>query len=373
MKYFLIAGEASGDLHAGNLMIELKKRDPQAVFRFLGGDKMAAAAGVEPVVHYREMAFMGFIAVVRKIADILHIMQKAEDAIMNFRPDKIILVDYPSFNLKVAKYVKSYLPETEVIYYISPKLWAWKSYRIHAIRRYVDRMFTIFPFETEWYAQRRYHVTYVGNPVVDAVSAFLSDGYDREGVLKRFDADSMPTIALLPGSRCQEINACLPKMAAVAAGFPQYKFVIATAPSVDLSLYTPYLSDNVILNPVSTYALLALSQAAIVNSGTATLETALFDIPQIVVYNVWGGRFALMLKDLVIKTKYISLVNIIAGKCVVKELIAHRFTVKNMSLELRKIVSDKSYRAAILRNYDLIRQKLGADNAAQNCADRILG
>lgn len=370
MKYFLIAGEASGDLHAGNLITELRQQDSQAEFMFLGGDRMAAAAGCAPVVHYRDMAFMGFIAVVRNLRTIVHTMRLAQEAILDFRPDKVILVDYPSFNLKIAKFVKSSLPDTETIYYISPKLWAWKSYRIRAIRQCIDRMFTIFPFETEWYAERRYSVTYVGNPTVDSVSAFQATT-DTEHTLQRIGHGDRPLIALLPGSRRQEIDACLPKMAAVATRFPNYTFVVATAPAADIGWYTPYIAGNVILSPVATYELLTVARAAIVNSGTATLETALFGTPQMVVYNVCGGRLTMLLKKLVIHTRYISLVNIIAGKQVVEELIANLFTVDNMSTELKKIMTDNDYRAEMQQNYDTIRQILGNENAAKNCAKLI--
>ncbi|MBR5189775.1 MAG: lipid-A-disaccharide synthase, partial [Paludibacteraceae bacterium] len=287
MKYFIIAGEASGDLHGSRLIAELKHRDSDAQFCFLGGDKMSEAANCTPVVHYRDMAFMGFVNVLLNINKIYHLRKVAQRELLRFQPDKVILIDYPGFNLRFAKFVKQNMPSVEVIYYIAPKLWAWKEYRIKSIKRYVDRMFTIFPFETEWFGSWGYKVEYVGNPSVDSVSAFMQEEFDET----RFRADnnlgSRPIIALLAGSRRQEIRSCLPIMAQLASLYPDYQFVIAAAPSVEPEFYKSVVGDNAVkILYGATYSLLRVARAAVVNSGTATLETALFRVPQVVVYKV---------------------------------------------------------------------------------------
>lgn len=369
MKYFVVAGEASGDLHGGHLIRELGRLDTGARFRFLGGDNMADAAGCAPAVHFSRMAFMGFAAVIRNISVIRRILHVTRQELLEFRPDKLILIDYPGFNLRLAKWVKLHLPATEVIYYISPKLWAWKSYRLRSIRRYVDRMFTIFPFETGWYARRGYHVEYVGNPTVDSVSGFLA-GHDH-AVSVSVSVSEKPVVALLPGSRRQEIEGCLPRMARLAPLFPEYRFVVAAAPGADTGLYKNLPCDIEVAG-ASTYELLHSAYAAVVNSGTATLETALFGVPQVVVYNVKGGAFVRWLKRIVIKVPYVSLVNIIAGKQVVAELIADQFTVDNMAEELRRISDNGAFRAKMCGNYREIADLLGNPGAARRCAEKIL-
>lgn len=370
MKYFLVAGEASGDLHGGHLVSALRRRDPHATFTFLGGDRMEHAAGTAPLVHFSSMAFMGFVSVLRNLGTIRRITTITQSTLLSLRPDKLILIDYPGFNLRLARWVKHHLPDTEVIYYISPKLWAWKSYRIRSIRRYVDRMFTIFPFETEWYAARGYHVTYVGNPTVDSVSAYLA-AHPTPAPIPHLPADR-PIIALLPGSRRQEISRCLPRMAALAPLFPAYRFVVAAAPGADPDLYRCIAGTDITLVSASTYDLLHLATAAIVNSGTATLETALFHVPQIVVYDVIGGPLARLLKRIVLKIPHVSLVNIIARRPVVTELIADRFTTPAMAHHLHLLLSDDTISAEIRKNYLLIAENLGAPGAAERCAQMIL-
>lgn len=378
MKYFLVAGEASGDLHGGNLIKALREADPSAQFAFLGGDCMASTAGVPPVVHFKQMAFMGFVAVVRNLNKISSNEHAARKAILTFRPDKIILIDYPGFNLRLARWAKENFPSAETLYYISPKLWAWKSYRIRAVRRYVDRMFTIFPFETEWYARRGYQVNYVGNPTVDSVASFraslhIDDTPAAAGIEQPLPrAGHRPVVALLPGSRMQEITRCLPRMAALAPLFPDCRFVVAAAPAIDRNVYNRLVGDRVEVVSHSTYQLLSTATAAVVNSGTATLETALLGVPQLVVYNVIGGVAARALKKMFIKTKHVSLVNIIAGHEVVTELIADRFTVKNMQRELRKILTDDAFLQEIRKNYSKIADELGGPGTAQRCAKLIL-
>ena len=369
MKYFIIAGEASGDLHASNLMAALKRHDADAQFCFLGGDLMAAQGGTL-VRHYRDMAFMGIINVVLNLRKVLRNLADCKHAIAQFRPDVVILVDYPSFNLHIAKYVKKHT-QTPVYYYISPKLWAWKTYRIKAIKRYIDRMYTIFPFETAFYAQFGYRVEYVGNPTVDAVAHFRAttptDHFRTEQAL-----DNRPIVAVLAGSRQQEIDTTLPCVMPLAAHYTDFQFVLAAAPDADLRFYAPYLSDNVKVVKNSTYALLANAFAAIVNSGTATLETALFRVPQVVVYYVWGGRFASLLKKILIKTRFISLVNLVAEKEVVREFVAHDFSTENVGRELHRLLLDTDYRTRIIADYDQLAQRLGDAGAAENAAQKIL-
>ncbi len=369
MKYFIIAGEASGDLHASNLMAALKQKDATAEFCFLGGDLMAAQGGTQ-IRHYRDMAFMGILAVVRHLPKVLGNLRATYDAIANFQPDVVILIDYPSFNLRVAKYVKKHF-QIPVYYYISPKLWAWKTYRIKSIKKYIDKMYTIFPFETEFYAQFDYKVEYVGNPTVDAIANYHAQ---KSSADFRADhrLDARPIVAILAGSRRQEITSTLPRVAPLAVRFPDFQFVIAAAPSADETLYQPYLSDNVKVVKNCTYDLLDTAYAAVVNSGTATLETGLFRVPQVVVYYVFGGRFATFLKKILIKTKFVSLVNLVAEKEIVREFVAHEFTQKNVGEELTKLLTDKEYYATMKSDYAELSERLGDAGAASNAAEKII-
>ena len=378
MKYFLIAGEASGDLHGSRLIAELRCRDPEAQFRFFGGDLMAQSARVEPIVHYRNMAFMGFVNVLLNIDKIFRLQRLAEQNLLDFLPDKVILIDYPGFNLRFAKFVKSNLPSAEIDYYIAPKLWAWKEYRLKSIKRYVDRMFTIFPFETEWFGSRGYGVEYVGNPSVDSVSAFMNENFDEQQFRTDNNLDSRPIVALLAGSRRQEIRSCLPIMVQLVERYPDYQFVIAAAPGIEPEFYQeiitknfPQLSTFNFQLSTSTYSLLRIAHAAVVNSGTATLETALFRVPQVVVYKVFGGRLTMLLKPLLIKTPWVSLVNIIAGREVVTELLAHNYTLSRTDVELRTILADGNRRQQILQSYDQIIRTLGPAGADARCAEKI--
>lgn len=371
MKYFIIAGEASGDLHASCLMRELKKRDASADFAFLGGDLMAKEGG-QQIIHYRDMAFMGIVNVLINLGKIRRNMEKCLHALNEFRPDAVILIDYPSFNLRVAKYVKQHL-KTPVFYYISPKIWAWKTFRIKAIKRYIDGMFTILPFETEFYARYDFPTTYVGNSTKESIDEFLPTKTPLAQFAAQNGLSDKPIVALLAGSRKQEIRGCLPKMLSVSTNFPDYQFVVAGAPGVSEDFYRQVMGGSmpkVIFG--DTYNLVANSYAAIVNSGTATLETALLKTPQVVVYHVFGGVLASVLKKLVIKTRYISLVNLIADKKVVSELVAHQFTRHNMIVELTKILNDKTYRQTILESYAEIDRRLLPLKAAENAAEGII-
>lgn len=370
MKYFLIAGEASGDLHASNLMAALKRRDTEAQFRYFGGDLMARQGGTL-IKHYREMAFMGFIPVLMNLRTILGNMRRCEEEIRAYRPDVVILVDYPGFNLKIAKYVKSKLG-VPVYYYISPKIWAWKQYRIRDIRRYVDRMFCILPFETDFYRKLNYAVDYVGNPSVDSVSAYLAKPEETD-FRKHHGLDNRPILAILAGSRRQEIRDNLPMMLQLAARYPDFQPVIAGAPGIEPEYYRQYLgnSDAHILFG-ETYEILRNSYAALVTSGTATLETALFRVPQVVCYYVAAGRLASYIFRHFFHIRYISLVNLIGGREIVQELFGARFTEQEIDAELRRILLDSDYRQAMLEGYDEIIARLGKPGAADKAAEGIV-
>lgn len=371
MKYYLIAGEASGDLHASNLMAMLKKEDSAAEFRFFGGDQMVAVGGTL-VKHYREMAYMGFIPVLLNLRTILRNMKTCREDIARYKPDVVILIDYPGFNLKIAKYVKTQL-KIPVYYYISPKIWAWKQYRIKDIRRHVDRMFCILPFETGFYKGLNYSVDYVGNPTVDSVAQYkaaktstFSSFVAEEGL------DERPILALLAGSRRQEIKDNLPTMLKVAAAYPEYQAVIAGAPGIDPSYYNGYMSNNkasIIFN--KTYDLLEYSRAALVTSGTATLETSLFRVPQVVCYYTPAGSLVSYVFRHFFHITFISLVNLVAGREIVQELFGKRFSEQSIHDELGKILNDQHYRDTMLAGYDEVISILGKPGASQRAAELI--
>ena len=372
MKYFLIAGEASGDLHASNLMSALKEQDPYAEFRFLGGDLMQVVGGTL-VKHYREMAFMGFIPVLLHLRTILNNMKACQEEIKRYQPDVVILIDYPGFNLKIAKFVKTQL-NIPVYYYISPKIWAWKQYRIKDFRRYVDRMFCILPFEVDFFNKLNYPVDYVGNPSVDSVAFYKEQQAIKPNPFFQEErSDKRPIIALLAGSRRQEIKDNLPTMLDVAETYPTHQPIIAGAPGIEPDYYQQYIGDK----PVKilfgqTYALLQHSDVALVTSGTATLETALFRVPQVVCYYVKAGKIASFIFRHFFHTPYISLVNLIAGREVVQELFGARFSRKQIEEELGRILYDKKYRDQMLQGYDEIIQVLGKPGASQRTASLII-
>lgn len=372
MKYFLIAGEASGDLHASNLMSALKEQDPYAEFRFLGGDLMQAVGGTL-VKHYREMAFMGFIPVLLHLRTILNNMKACQEEIKRYQPDVVILIDYPGFNLKIAKFVKTQL-NIPVYYYISPKIWAWKQYRIKDFRRYVDRMFCILPFEVDFFNKLNYPVDYVGNPSVDSVAFYKEQQAIKPNPFFQEErSDKRPIIALLAGSRRQEIKDNLPTMLDVAETYPTHQPIIAGAPGIEPDYYQQYIGDKPIkILFGQTYALLQHSDVALVTSGTATLETALFRVPQVVCYYVKAGKIASFIFRHFFHTPYISLVNLIAGREVVQELFGARFSRKQIEEELGRILYDKKYRDQMLQGYDEIIQVLGKPGASQRTASLII-
>ncbi|SEF89588.1 lipid-A-disaccharide synthase [Parabacteroides chinchillae] len=371
MKYYLIAGEASGDLHASNLMAALKEQDKEADFRFLGGDLMQAVGGTL-VKHYREMAFMGFIPVLLNLRTILKNMQTCEEDISRYQPDVVILIDYPGFNLKIAKFVKTVL-HLPVYYYISPKIWAWKQYRIKDFRKYVDKMFCILPFETEFYHKLNYTVDYVGNPSVDSVALYMEQkAVSRDIFYTEENLNDKPILALLAGSRRQEIKDNLPTMLNVAASYPDYQPIIAGAPGISPDFYNKYTGNH----PVKiifgkTYPLLQHSKAALVTSGTATLETSLFRIPQVVCYYTPAGKLASFIFRHFFHTKYISLVNLIAGREVVQELFGARFSRQQIQEELGRILQNKEYRQKMLDGYDEVIRILGKPGASERTARLI--
>lgn len=376
MKYYLIAGEASGDLHASNLMRELKAEDPQAQFRFFGGDLMKAQGGTL-VKHYKELAYMGFMPVLLHLRTIFANMRKCKEDIVSYNPDVVILVDYPGFNLSIAKFVKlnTAIP---VYYYISPKIWAWKEYRIKEIKRYVDELFSILPFEVEFFKGHQYPIHYVGNPTVDAVEDFR-DNYsqDLSDFKQANGLTAQPIIALLSGSRKQEIKDNLPMMIKAASSYPDYQMVLAGAPGIASEYYDKYLQGtNVKLVFGQTYPLLNHASVALVTSGTATLETALFRVPQVVCYNSKLRFVVKIVKTFLLKVKFVSLVNLIADREIVRELIAEKMTVNSIQKELSGLFEGKQNRQKMLDEYDRMIEILGSKGASKKAAQamiRLLG
>ena len=374
MKYYLIVGEASGDLHASHLMTALKEEDPQAEFRFFGGDLMAAVGGTL-VKHYKELAYMGFIPVLLHLRTIFANMKRCKEDIAAWQPDVLILVDYPGFNLNIAKFVHA-RTQIPVFYYISPKIWAWKEYRIKNIKRDVDELFSILPFEIDFFAGYRYPIHYVGNPCVDAVNEYCKGNVETFGAFAAENGlNDKPVIALLAGSRKQEIKDNLPKMLEAAAPFTKdYQLVLAGAPGMESSYYSGYLNPKVPVKIVfgQTYRLLRQAQAALVTSGTATLETALFRVPQAVCYHTPIGKVIAFLKRNVLKVRYISLVNLIADREVVKELVADTMTVEQIRAELQRILCDEAYRRQMLDGYEYMASRLGEAGAPVHAAREMV-
>lgn len=372
MKYYLIAGEASGDLHASRLMQSLRRVDGEAEFRFFGGDLMSAAGGTR-VRHYRDLAYMGFVPVLLHLRTIFRNMAFCKRDITEWHPDVVILVDYPGFNLDIAKFLhtKTSIP---VYYYISPKIWAWKEYRIKNIKRDVSELFSILPFEVPFFEGKHgYKIHYVGNPTADEVSGFLKTYTDSYGEFCSKNAlDSRrPVIALLAGSRKQEIKDNLSAMIEAASRFAdKYQLVVAGAPSISADYYARFISGQ----PVKivygqTYELLAHSRAAVVTSGTATLETALFNVPQVVCYETPIPKVIAFLRKHLLKVRYISLVNLIADREVVRELVADTFSVDNIAAELSRLLPDGTCRNSMLDGYAEVRRKLGDRIAPDNAAE----
>jgi len=373
MRYYIIAGEASGDLHASHLMHSLKENDSDAQFRCFGGDLMAAEGG-ELVKHYRDMAYMGFVPVLLHLPTIMKNMRMCKRDISEWRPDVVILVDYPGFNLDIAKY--AHRKGFKVFYYISPKIWAWKEWRIKQIKKYVDEMFSILPFEVAFYeGKHHYPIHYVGNPTESEVRAFrqnytqpFSDFCASNGL-----EPDKPIVALLAGSRQQEIKDNLPAMIEATRSMRDYQFVLAGAPSITDDYYERFTQgSHVHLVKNATYHLLAHSTAALVTSGTATLETALFDVPQVVCYETPIPHIVRFAFKHIIKVRFISLVNLIADKEIVEELLADKFSVENIRKELTAILPGGNRREKMLAEYDELDHRLGSDNAPDNAAKKMV-
>ena len=374
MKYYLIVGEASGDLHASNLMRSLKEQDAEADFRFFGGDLMSAVGGTR-VKHYKELAYMGFIPVLLHLRTIFKNMDRCKEDIVQWKPDVVILVDYPGFNLKIAEFVKKHT-DIPIYYYISPKIWAWKEYRIKNIKRDVDELFSILPFEIEFFEGHQYPIHYVGNPCVDAVDAFRKNHSETlSEFISANQLEEKPIIALLAGSRKQEIKDNLPDMLEAIKPFAEdYQFVLAGAPGIDPAYYQNYIRRDVPLKIVfgQTYRLLQQASVALVTSGTATLETGLFRVPQVVCYHTPIGKVISFLRKHILKVKYISLVNLVAGKEVVRELVADTMTVANIRAEVDALLNDKVYRQSMLDNYDEMIRILGPAGASRQAASKMI-
>ena len=374
MKYYLIVGEASGDLHASNLMRALKELDKEADFRFFGGDLMSEVGGTR-VKHYKELAYMGFIPVLLHLRTIFKNMDICKADIVQWNPDVVVLVDYPGFNLKVAEYLKKHT-SIPVYYYISPKIWAWKEYRIKNIKRDVDELFSILPFEVPFFKGHQYPIHYVGNPCVDAVDNFRKEQKESlEDYVQDNGLEEKPIIALLAGSRKQEIKDNLPIMLEAAKEFVnRYQLVLAGAPSMDEASYQKYLREDVPVKIVfgQTYRLLQQADAALVTSGTATLETALFRVPQVVCYYVAMGKLISWLRKKILKVKYISLVNLVADKEIVRELVADGMTVSNVKNELDALLNNAAYRNQMLAEYDRMIHILGPSGASRRAASKML-
>ncbi len=390
MKYFFSAGEASGDVHAAQVIRELRRLDGSAEIAFLGGDEMAAAAGHDPLIHYRRMAYMGFIDVARHLPEVLGNLAEAKRAIAAMRPDALVLVDYPGFNLKLAEYAHGLgIP---VHYYIAPKLWAWKEYRIKKLRRYVDRLYSILPFEPQWFGERGVKAEYVGNPSVEEVEQALAAMSPAEEFMKIHGLDTRPVLALVPGSRMGEIKANLPVMDAVARRHPEMQAVVAGAPSIDVEVYRRFTDYPVI--HATTLRLMSYSRAALVTSGTASLESALAGAPQVVCYRAVGWKWAHDLFMHILKIPYCSLPNLVTGRIdrqardevnrqavrtgvrgwIIPEMLVHNCTPDTVDTQLTPLLTDTPARRAQLEGYDEVRRRLfTSTSAAATVARNIYG
>ncbi len=371
MRYYIIAGEASGDLHGSNLMKELKVTDPKADFRFFGGDLMQDVGG-KLVKHYREMAFMGFVDVMLNIRTIKRNMEFCKRDLLEYKPDVLVLIDYPGFNLRIAEFAKQ--NNIKVYYYISPKIWAWKEYRVKKIRAFVDEMFTIFPFETAFYKKHNFKVNYVGNPLMDSIFEFRKKALAKNEFCKINKLDDRPVVALLAGSRVQEIKRMLPLMVKMATQFNEFQFVVAGVKSINLELYQSYLQNSdikIIFD--QTYDLLNNAHTALVSSGTAALETALFNVPQTVIYKVEGGWLVdVIMRNFVFKMAGVSLPNIIMDREIIREYIQVKMTFSNVKSELQKLLFDDNYRLKIQQDYQKLYEFMGDVGSSKRAAEKMV-
>jgi lipid-A-disaccharide synthase len=371
MKYYLVAGEASGDLHGSNLMKEIKLADTNAEFRFFGGDLMQAVGG-DLVKHYREMAFMGIVDVVLNMKSINRNMKFCKTDLLQFNPDVLILIDYPGFNLRIAEFAKQ--NNIKIFYYISPKIWAWKEYRVEKIKRVVDRMFTIFPFETEFYRKHNFEVDYVGNPTLDSIAEFRIKALSRKEFFEKNGLDNRPVVALLAGSRVHEIKYLLPLMLEMAEQFKDFQFIIAGVNTINLEVYNKIIQNKPVkLIFGQTYDILNNAHTALVASGTATLETALFDVPQTVIYKMEGGWLVdVIFRNFVLKPIAASLPSIIVNEVIIKEFIQMKMTFANVKAEMEKLLFDENYRKKILTDYQRLKEILGETGSSKRAAQKMV-
>ena len=380
MKYFIIAGEASGDIHGAELINSLRALDETAEIRFFGGDKMAQAAGTQPIVHYKDMAYMGIVEVVKHLGPILGFLKTAKAVIDEYAPDAVVLIDYPSFNLKVAKY--AHKRGVKTFYFISPKVWAWKEYRVKQIKKYITTLYSILPFETEFFARHGYAVEYVGNPTVGEIAEARLHFADADVFKWKNGLRGLPIIALVPGSRVKEILDNLPIMLEASKRYlDEYQIVIAGAPGVDRALYDEVLAqagakrDAVVIEQ-QTFELVSHARVALVTSGTATLETAVLGTPQVVCYRMGGSKWLKRIYPYVLKVKYVSLPNLIAGTEVIPELLLSDCTADAVASHLEELLPDGEARDAMLRGYETMKMRLGTarctDTAARRMMDTLL-
>jgi len=368
MKYYFIAGEVSGDLHAGNCMRELLKLDTKAEFAFTGGDLMQEVTGKKPSIHITQMAFMGFIDVLKNIGTIKKNFKIVKEDILRYKPDLLVLVDYPGFNLRMAKWAAE--KGIKVDYYISPTVWAWKEGRVEIIKRYTNKLFVILPFEEAYYYKKhKLKVYFVGHPLIDAIEQKKPHLKSREQFVNENKLNEKPIIAVLPGSRVQEIERMLKLMIDVTTKFGNYQFVVAGANNLPKSYYETLKERNIQVVFNQTYELMTYAEAGIIKSGTSTLESALFNLPQVCCYK--GGGLSFKIAKLLVNTKYISLPNLIMDAPVIKELIQDDLTTENICVELDKLLNDKNYRETILNNYNILKNNLGGIGASKRLADEI--
>ncbi len=371
MKYFFIIGERSGDLHASNLIRAIRQKDPEAIIEGVGGE-LSQSAGMKLTYHYKDMSVMGIVQVILHLRMIKQNFRRCENALFDFNPDAVVLVDFPGFNLRMAKYAKE--RGFKVFYYIAPKVWASRSKRVAKIKAYTDKVFTIFPFENDFFSKHKVDFQYVGNPLLDALERRNNKDESKSDFIERYHLKKKPIIALLAGSRRQEVKKMLPKYLAVSDEFPDYQVVLAGVDNLGHDFYQKIVGKSS-LPPIiynDTYTLLQNSEAALVTSGTATLETALLKIPQAACYDLGGGKFIYTLYDtFMLKVKYVTLVNLILNKFVIKEFLQHHLSVENLKRELHLILEDKVYRENMILNYEIIIKKLGGIGASDKTAEAI--
>lgn len=370
MKYYIIAGEASGDLHGANLVKAIYKYDANADIRAWGGDNMQRN-GAYLVNHYKMTAVMGYANVIRSLGKLHRLFKFCKSDIVEFNPDVVILIDYPGFNLRIAKFAKN--KNFKVFYYIAPKIWAWKSYRIKAIKKYVDKIYSIIPFEVNFYKKYDYEINYIGNPLLDAIDLQLNKSELFDDFVKRHNIENKPIIALLPGSRMQEIKSLLPRMLSIQDKFPQYQFVVSGAPSISEEFYSEVSNKKDIKLVINdTYQLLHHARAAIVASGTAVLETALIGTPQVACYKLGGGRLSYFLAKQLIKAPFVTLVNLIGEKEIVPELLQHNFNETNLTKELKNVLPGGNKYEQMIKDYSMLNSKMGAPGASVRAAELMV-